>query len=125
MLLRAQKEIQESQGELMELITHQELVAIQLTWFRDSVFTPKVADIYNRIYDIRITMPKHAERIQREEELLREACADNPEHVELIHEMLTLQKNKALLLRKRGLQQDLEARLERFIARRIATAVHV
>lgn len=40
-------------------------------------------------------------------------------------EMLMLQKNKALLLRKRGLQQDLEKRLENFIARRIDAAVHV
>ena len=54
LLLEAQKEIQESQGDLMELITHQELVAIQLTWFRDSVFSPKVADIYNCIYGITI-----------------------------------------------------------------------
>ncbi|GAA4413346.1 DNA phosphorothioation system sulfurtransferase DndC [Nibrella viscosa] len=118
MLLQAQKEIQETQGELMELITHQELVAIQLTWFRDSIFQPKVADIYNRIYNTNIDMTKHVEKLRQEEELLQQACAENPEHVELIQEMLTLQKNKALLMRKRGLQQDLEKRLENFIAKK-------
>lgn len=51
-------------------------------------------------------------------ELLREACADQPEHVELIQDMLTLQKSKSLLLRKRGLQQDLEKRLDNFITKR-------
>jgi DNA sulfur modification protein DndC len=118
MLLKAQKEIQESQGETMELITHPELVAIQLTWYRDSIFTPKVADIYNRIYDTEIDMSKHVEKLRREEELLRQACSSKPEHVELIQELLTLQKNKALKLTKRGLQQDIEKRLENFLAKR-------
>jgi DNA sulfur modification protein DndC len=124
LLLRAQKEIQESQGEMMELITHQELVAIQMAWLRDSVFTPKVADIYNRIHNTTIDMSKHIEKLQREEDLLREACADRPEHVELIQEMLLLQKNRTLQRSKRGLQQDLEKRLEVFIARRIKDNVY-
>ena len=124
LLLQAQHDIQQSQGEMMELITHQELVVIQLAWFRDSVFTPKVADIYNRINNADIDMGKHVEKLLREEDLLREACADQPEHVELIQDMLTLQKNRSLMRNKRGLQQDLERRLENFLVRRIIDTVH-
>ena len=124
LLLEAQKEIQESQGDLMELITHQELVAIQLTWFRDSVFSPKVADIYNRIYGITINFGKQVEKLRREEELLQQVCGDRPEHVELIQDMLMLQRNRALMANKRGLQQDLERRLDNFVVQCIRDTVH-
>ena len=56
LLLRAQREIQLTQGDDMQLISHQELVAIQLTWYRDGVFNYKVADIYNEIYEHHIVM---------------------------------------------------------------------
>jgi len=46
---------------------------------------------------------------------LEKACADNPQHYQLIQELLALQKNKVLLMRKYGLQTDLESRLESFV----------
>ena len=38
-----------------------------------------------------------------------------PNHYKLIQELLALQKNKVLLMKKQGLQNDLEARIDAFI----------
>jgi DNA sulfur modification protein DndC len=116
-LLRAQRAIQRAQGEEVQLIGHQELVAIQLTWYRDGIFNHKVADIYNQINEQQIDMSKHEEKFKREESLLREICADHPEDFDLIQESLTLQKNKSLMVQKRGLKKDLENCLEQTIAK--------
>ncbi len=48
-LLRIQKELQEEDSTL-SLISNQELVAIQIVWYRDSIFSDRVSDIYNRVY---------------------------------------------------------------------------
>ena len=117
MLLRAQREIQLSQGEDMQLISHQELVAIQLTWYRDGIFNHKVADIYNQINEQQIDMSKHEEKFKREEQLLRDVCADNPDDFNLIQELLTLQKNKSLLVKKRNLKDEFERHIELHLAK--------
>ena len=126
MLLRAQREIQLSQGEDMQLISHQELVAIQLTWYRDGIFNLKVADIYNQINEHQIVIENnHTERYRQEEQLLREVCADYPDDFNFIQECLVLQRNKSLMVRKQGLKAELELHLERYIARqRIRNTVH-
>ena len=113
-VLKVQKEIQETQGDI-ELISHQELVAIQHIWLRDGIFKPLVSNIYNNIYDITIDMSKHEEKFRKEEELLKKSCKSHPKDFDLIQELLMLQKTKTLMLRKRGLQTDIENRLEKFI----------
>ncbi len=113
-VLKAQKEIQESQGNI-DLITHQELVAIQLQWYRDGLFNNNVSSIYNKIYKTNINMSKHDEKFKKEEELLKTACDENPEDFELIQQLLILQKTKTLMAKKRGLQSDLENRIEDFV----------
>ncbi|GAB2528078.1 DNA phosphorothioation system sulfurtransferase DndC [Spirosoma aerophilum] len=116
MLLRAQRDIQLSQGEDMQLISHQELVAIQLTWYRDGIFNVKVADIYNQINEQKIVISdKYTDKYRHEEQLLREVCADHPEDFDFIQECLVLQRNKSLMMRKRGLKDELELHLERYI----------
>jgi len=110
-LLQAQRRIQKDKPHI-ELITNQELIAIQATWQRDMNFKWSVSKVYNTIYDNEIDMKKQTEKFQREEELLRLACEDNPEDFELIQDLLALQKNKALLTRKRGLKGDIENRIE-------------
>lgn len=113
-LLEAQYEIQQEQAE-MELIRHQELVAIQLAWYRDGFFKYKVSDMYNRIYKKEIEMGEHEEKLRKEEALLKKACGGNNKDVELIQELLKLQKTKTLMKRKRGLQDDIKSRLGKFI----------
>jgi DNA sulfur modification protein DndC len=112
-ILTAQKEIQKLEN--IELITHQELVLIQYYWFRDSFFKTRVSDIYNKIYKTRLDMSKHEEKFKQESELLRKSCVTEPKDVELIQDLLALQKTKTLMIRKRGLQGDIENRLDQFI----------
>ena len=117
-LLYAQKEMQKEHPEI-ELITNQELVAIQVVWHRDLLFEYKVSDIYNRVYEREFEMKKDAEKIQREIDLLKSVC-ENPLDFDLIQELLIMQKNKALLNRKRGLKDDMERVIEKYIKKATA-----
>jgi DNA sulfur modification protein DndC len=112
-VLKAQKAIEESEG--IELITHQEMVLIQYHWFRDSFFRTKVSQIYNKIYKKQLDMSKHDEKYKEEEELLKKSCNNEMKDVLLIQDLLALQKTKTLMLRKRGLQSDIDNRLNQYI----------
>lgn len=115
-VLIAQKQIQLTKPHI-ELITNQELIAIQVVWYRDLIFNYKVSEIYQEIYDEDFDMKDQNERVRKEQELLKKACEDNPEDFDLIQELLMLQKNKSLLNRKRGLKDDIENRIEGHIKR--------
>lgn len=114
-LLRAQKEIQQEKGDEMVLIKYQELVAIQVLWHRDSIFNYNVAEIYNKVYGTTITLESSNEKVIKEKNMLKSACQENPEDFKLINELLALQKSKTILMNNRGLQNDLENRMEQFI----------
>lgn len=109
-LLSIQKEVQKERSSI-NLITSQELIAIQVMWYRDGNFTTTVNDIYNGIYGY--DLPN--DNIGLQERLLLEKSCNNSTHYQLIQELLALQKNKVLLVKKYGLQTDLEARLEKFV----------
>ena len=53
-LLEIQKEVQLTKPHI-NLITNQELIAIQVLWNRDGIFSHNVADIYRKIYDKEIS----------------------------------------------------------------------
>ena len=110
-LLTVQKETQDYRSSI-DLITNQELIAIQVIWYRDGNFTTTVNDIYNEVYGYNI--PNTTIGLQ-ERLLLEKACLNNHNHYQLIQELLALQKNKVLLMRKYGLATDLEARLETYV----------
>lgn len=112
-ILKAQKLIEASEG--IELITHQEMVLIQYYWFRDCFFKTKVSQVYNRIFKKQILMSKQEEKQLQEAELLKKSCIQEPKDVELIQDLLALQKTKTLMIRKRGLQSDIDNRLNQFI----------
>ncbi|MEI6816718.1 MAG: DNA phosphorothioation system sulfurtransferase DndC [Bacteroidota bacterium] len=114
MILKAQYELEETEG--IELITHQEMVLIQFHWFRDCFFKTKVSDIYNRIYNVNMEMSKREKRMMEETELLYDHCKEEPRDVEFIMDCLALQKTKTLLVKKRGLQSDIDNRLNQFIS---------
>ena len=119
-VLKTQRTVQKVKPHV-ELITKQELVAIQVIWHRDVAnysglkFTQTVGDIYNKIYEKKMDMERHAEKIQKEINLLKAVCADEPEDYDLITELLRLQRSKALLNRKRGLKDDIERVIEKYI----------
>lgn len=115
------REVFETQYEIqklkphIELITNQEVVAIQTIWYRDLFFDKKVSDIYNSIYLNSNIMPNQNEKVIKEINLLKEVCSDHPGNFNLIQELLILQKNKALLNRKRGLKEDMERVIEKYL----------
>ena len=110
-LLTVQKDTQDHRASI-DLITNQELIAIQVIWYRDGNFSTTVNDIYNEVYGYNLpnTSIGLGERL-----LLEKACQENPAHYKLIQELLALQKSKVLLMRKYGLSTDMEARLTSFI----------
>ena len=113
-VLKAQFEVQKFKPDL-QLITNQELVAIQVIWHRELYFKYQVSEIYNNIYNKGIDMKVKDEKIQREIDLLKTVCNDKSSDFELIQELLIMQKNKALLNRKRGLKDDMERVIEKYI----------
>ncbi len=111
-LLKLQHKLQETKPHL-ELISNQELVAIQINWYRDGYFAPKVADIYNEIYQR--MMPR--ENMQYQERLLlEEVCKENIEDYSLINDLVSLHKSKTILMNNNGLQSDIEKRLDNYIS---------
>lgn len=116
-LLQTQKTVQEGHSSV-NLITNQELIAIQVIWYRDGNFSTTVNDIYNEVYGY--TIPNF--EIGLQERLILEKSCNDPQHFQLIQELLALQKNKVLLMRKFGLQNDIEERLDSFIKEKEAKA---
>lgn len=116
-LLQTQKTVQEGHSSV-NLITNQELIAIQVIWYRDGNFSTTVNDIYNEVYGY--TIPNF--EIGLQERLILEKSCINPQHFQLIKELLALQKSKVLLMRKFGLQNDIEERLDSFIKEKEAEA---
>lgn len=106
-LLRLQKQMQEVKPH-MELISNQELVAIQINWFHDGIFNPKVTSIYNEVYHRNMPFEnmKYEERL-----LLEQVCGKNPGDYHLINDLVALQKSKTILMNNNGLQNDIENRL--------------
>lgn len=113
-LLVLQRDLQREKPH-MELISNQELVAIQINWYRDGFFTPKVTDIFNEVYNR--TMPFENMRYQ-ERLILEQVCRDNPDDYHLINDLVSLQKSKTILMNNNGLQGDIERRLDNYINER-------
>ena len=109
-ILQAQKEIQDSEG--VELITHQELVFIQYHWYRDGYFKTRVTDIFNQYFNKNLNFGKKLKREKEEEDLLKSICTDVPQDVTLLQDLLALQRSRSLMIKKRGLQGDIERRIE-------------
>lgn len=112
-LLQVQKTLQEHDPQI-KLISDQELIAIQVNWYRDFNFGYSVSDIYNSIYKTCLAMDENSKN-KLEADLIREVCKDNPEEGELIEQLLLLQKSKSLMKRRHGLPSDIETCLKDFV----------
>jgi DNA sulfur modification protein DndC len=55
------------------------------------------------------------EKLQKEIDLLKSVCNDESQDFNLIQELLELQKQKALLNRKRGLKDEMEQVIEKYL----------
>ena len=127
-VLETQKEIQKYDSS-MELIKKSELIAIQVIWRRDMAIPSKnykeissyeaVSDIYNKIYHKELDMKNLDEKLQKEINLLKDVCDDKEQDFNLIQELLELQKQKALLNRKRGLKDEMEQVIEKYLRKEV------
>ena len=57
-------------------------------------------------------MSKVNSNLQQEMELLKKACAEDENDFNLIKDLLQLERNKMLMVRKRGLLVDLESKID-------------
>jgi len=113
-IFEAQKEINDK-GIEIELITNQELIAIQVTWYRDLFFDYKVSDIYNKVFNKNLDMKQHNDLIRKEEQILLSACEEDKKQFNLIQDLLKLEKAKTIMMKRRGLIDDIERRYKQFI----------
>lgn len=113
-LLQVQYELQQRDCNI-KLISDQELIAIQVNWYRDFNFIYQVSDIYKSIYKDSFVMDNEKQKNKLEADLMRKVCEDNVEEGELIEQLLLLQKSKSLMQRRRGLKSEIETRLEEFV----------
>lgn len=95
-----------------ELVTSQELVAIQVIWYRDGIFETTVTEIYNGVYNRNLPFESmgYSERL-----LLEDVCSKVPNDYELICDLISLYKSKTLLMNNNGFQSDIENRLNNYI----------
>jgi putative sulfurtransferase DndC len=128
-LLETQRKMQEFDFKI-ELINNSELIAIQVIWRRDLAIPNKnyksvtryetVSDIYNKIYHKELDMKNLDEKLQKEIELLKSVCNNESQDFELIQELLELQRQKALLNRKRGLKDEMELVIDKYLKKEVA-----
>jgi DNA sulfur modification protein DndC len=127
-ILESQREIQKFNPKI-ELINNSELIAIQIIWRRD-IAQPKienkslleyetVSDIYNKIFNKELDMKNLDEKIRKEIELLKSVCNDESSDYEIIQELLEVQKSKAFLIRKKGLKDDIDNVIEKYIKKEV------
>ena len=113
-LLNVQKGVQETKPHI-NLITNQELIAIQVIWNRDGEFDYNVSDIYKEIYDRELSTNNMKSLGKMERRILKEVCENSNEYYNLIDQLISLQESKTLMVAKLGLNNDLEMRIENFV----------
>jgi DNA sulfur modification protein DndC len=116
-LLITQKVLQEGNQDI-KLITDEELVTIQVLWDRDFISEYGVAEVYDQVYGSAKGLGVPARDSSKENALLRDICQENPADCELINRLMRAQKNKILLINKKGLQRDIEGILEEYLSPR-------
>jgi DNA sulfur modification protein DndC len=113
-LLEIQHKIQKEKPEI-NLISNQELIAIQVTWNRDGFFDKHVGQIYRDVYGTDISTNNMKNLGKTERRILKEVCEDNPSYYNLIDNLIALQESKTLLISRYGLHNDVENRIESFV----------
>ncbi|MFQ5685954.1 MAG: DNA phosphorothioation system sulfurtransferase DndC [Candidatus Scalindua sp.] len=103
----------------MDLISKEELMAIQYQWNYDGNFRYSVAEIYSEIKGDSEMIPQDqiSERRKEEFEILDEVCRDfdvDPEHIK---ELTELEREHFSFLRRHNIFEDMKLKIERFVRR--------
>lgn len=112
-LLKAQVEIQKDNPSL-ELISQQELVAIQIIWYRDGGFMYKISDIYNQVYGKNLKFNMTTESEKEEKELLKSVCAGKDQYFKLINDLLEIELKEMYMNRRSEIYKNLEQAVSEF-----------
>lgn len=110
-LLEAQKEVQKEKPNL-NLITHQELIAIQVLWNRDLIFNKNISELYREVYGRNAVAGNFRSIGALEKRIVNEECKNDSKMVGLIENLLSVQETKSLLISNHGLNNDLEKVIE-------------
>ena len=110
-LLEAQKEVQKERPKL-NLISHQELIAIQVIWNRDLFFDKNISELYKDVYGKNAIAGSLRSIGPLEKRILREECEEDVYMKDLIENLLSVQETKSLLISNYGLNNDLEKVIE-------------
>jgi DNA sulfur modification protein DndC len=101
----------------MQLISEDELSAIQWIWHHDFHDAPVVADIYRETLgeEVSAARNKLVERRKEEQKLLREVCEAEGLPAELVEQLVQIERDKSGLMRRHGLYRDIDAALESYL----------
>jgi DNA sulfur modification protein DndC len=111
-LLEVQKEIE------IQLITAEELSGIQWIWYHDFHDAPSVTKIYYEVFGEEFAMNKQInERRAKDRQLLEEICAEQGVPVELVEQLLQIEKDKSGLMRRNNLFKDIDMALKNYLKR--------
>jgi DNA sulfur modification protein DndC len=110
-LLSLQEDLR-AKGHDIGLIRQQELIAIQVNWYRDGFFEKSVYDLVNESIKKENFKKKYETEI---EDIINKIC-DNSKDSELIINLVHLQASKSILVNKYGISKDVETLLEKYIS---------
>ena len=103
-LLKVQQDLNNGHHKI-ELITTQELSAIQISWDRDGFISPRVSEIIQNIkYET-----SYSDKINPLSNVLDDVSA------EVIPKLLTIHQNKSLMIKKIGLLNDVEKAIDQYL----------
>lgn len=118
-LLEVQKEIE------IELITREELSGIQWIWYHDFHDAPSVTKIYHEVFEEEFVMNKDInERRAKDRQLLENICKEQDVPVELVEQLLQIEKDKSGLMRRHNLYTDIDMALKTYLKRQESTTTH-
>lgn len=118
-LFEVQKTVQEETNEPVQLISKEELSAIQLQWHYDGDFDSSVQRIYEDVFRKEVDLVKDDLLKRREEErrLLKEVAERHGVSLNLVEELVTIEQIKSSLIRRHNLFTEIDEKLEAFLAR--------
>ena len=102
----------------MPLITAEELSGIQWIWYHDFHDAPSVTKIYYEVFGEELKMNKEInERRAKDRKLLEEICEEQGVPVELVEQLLQIEKDKSGLMRRNNLFKDIDMALKNYLKR--------
>ncbi len=96
----------------MPLITSEEISGIQWIWYHDFHDAPSVTKIYYEVFGEEFAMNKEInQRRAQDRALLEEICKEQGVPVELVEQLLQIEKDKSGLMRRHNIYQDIDMAL--------------